>query len=148
MPNDDETSITDLVRECLAEAARQRGETVADGGRVSVPLMLRDGQSQNLGDAYDRLVADRVAYFQARDAELAEIAKGIATPAFTAACEARDKAWQKRGEDQVAAWQQRPSPPAQPPKPPASNTSLADALAARDAAWRKRGEEQANAWRR
>jgi hypothetical protein len=151
---EDETSIADLVRECLAEAERQRGTTIPDGGSVRVPMHLRDGETlpelrARTSDAYQIFLADRAEYFRQRDAELAEIAKGNATPSYTAACEARDAAWQKRGEQQASAWQQKlNNAGSSGTRTPQPNAPLADAIAARDAAWAARGERQANAWRR
>lgn len=154
--NEDDVSIADLVRECLAEVKRQRGETVADGGRVTVPLMLRDGETlsqlrartQTL-DAYEQFEAGRAAWRKERDAELQAVIDGTGTPDYAAALVKREEAWQRRGERQAQAWQQRPAATSdasatrlQP------NASLADAEAAREAAWQKRGEMQANAWKR
>lgn len=130
---------------------------VKDGDSVSVPMFLRDGETipelhariartQTLGDAYQQFVADREAWRAAQYAELRAIAQGTPTRAFTAALDARDAAWAKRGEDQSRAWQ-RPAAVAEA-KSPATSGSLNDALAARDAAWAKRGERQAAAWRR
>ena len=97
-------------------------------------------------DAYDEFRVKRDAWRAARDEELRKIARGESTPTYDAALAAREAAWQKRGEQQTAAWQQKP--PANDVKPLAPNTPLADAEAAREAAWQRRGEMQANAWKR
>lgn len=136
-------------------------EIIRDGDSVSVPMFLRDGetlpqlrariarvQTQTL-DAYQQFLADRDAWRQKQAAELQAISDGTPSRSFAAVLDARDAAWQKRGEQQSAAWQRRPASEA------GSSTthlqhdaSLKDVTTARDAAWQKRGEILSNAWKR